>query len=205
MRGAGIEGSSSGNTRKVLAGIDPEIRHVACIGLMAAGKSTVGATIAEALGWPLVDVDREVEERTGKSVSELAYEGGEEAYRPWERQVVLDALDDPERSVLAAPGGIALDPDARKAIGAMDVVAVYLRANPDTLATRIAQDTDHDRPLIGDDPLAALRQMYRDRDATYRALADIEVRVDGRTHDEVAALVLAALDGEATTSPRSAP
>jgi hypothetical protein len=58
---------------------------------------------------------------------------------------------------------------------------------------------------MGDDPLAALRGMFRDRDATYRALADIEVQVDGRTHTEVASLVLAALHGEPAPPPRSAP
>ena len=54
---------------------------------------------------------------------------------------------------------------------------------------------------MGDDPLAALRGMFRDRDATYRALADIEVQVDGRSHAEVAALVLGALGGEPVRAP----
>jgi shikimate kinase len=185
--------------------LDPEIRHVVCIGLMAAGKSTIAAELAKDLEWPLVDVDTEIEDRTGRTVAELAYEGGEDAYRPWERHVVLEALASDEPSVLAAPGGIALDPDARKAIGALDVAAVYLRADPDTLAIRAEQDTDHDRPLIGDDPLAVLREMFRDRDALYRALADVEVQVEGRSRHEITELVLAALAGEVVTSPRSAP
>jgi shikimate kinase len=185
--------------------IDPEVRHVACIGLMAAGKSTVGARLADALGWPLVDVDVEVEARTGKTVAELAEEGGEGAFRPWERHVVLEVLGREEQSVLAAPGGIALDPEARKAIGAIDVVAVYLRADPDTLADRVGRDDAHHRPLVGDDPLAALRGMFRDRDGTYRALADIEVQVDGRTAEEVADLVLQVLIGDPGAPPRAAP
>jgi shikimate kinase len=189
-----------------MASLDPEIRHVAFIGLMAAGKSTVGARVAAALGWPLVDVDAEVEARTGKTVAELAYEGGEAAFRPWERLVVIESLDARDPSVLAAPGGIALDPEARKAIGALDVVAVYLRADPDTLAARIAKDDDHDRPLVGDRPLGTLQHMFRDRDATYRALADVEVQVDGRTAEEVASLVLDALRGTGPGSgPRAAP
>jgi len=168
---------------------------------MAAGKSTIGAQVAAALDWPLVDVDAEVEARTGQTVAELAYEGGEDAYRPWERLVVLEALDAREPSVLAAPGGIALDPEARKAMGAVDVIAVYLRADPDTLAARIERDTRHHRPLVGEDPLGVLRGMFHDRDATYRALADIEVQVDGRGHDEVAQLVLDALAGPLAPPP----
>ena len=185
--------------------VDPEVRHVACIGLMAAGKSSVGARVAALLGWPLVDVDDEVEARTGKSVVELAYEGGEDAYRPWERQVVLEALDAPGPSVVTAPGGIALDPDARKAMGATDVVAVYLRANPESLATQAAHEAPHDGPPAADDPLTVLRGMFRDRDATYRALADVEVQVDGRSHDEIAAVVLAALTGRPAPPPRVIP
>src|SRR5688500_6143216 len=91
-------------------GIDPTIRHVVCIGLMASARTTVGEHIAAGVGWPLVDVAAEVESRTGSTVAELSYEGGEDAYRPWERQVVLDGLVAEEHSVLMAPGGIALDP-----------------------------------------------------------------------------------------------
>jgi shikimate kinase len=138
-------------------------------------------------------------------VAELAYEGGEEAYRPWERAVVIEALEAGSPSVLAAPGGVALDPDARKAIGAIDVVAVYLRADPDTLAHRVARDEAHERPLVGERPLTTLQQMFRDRDATYRALADIEVQVDERSQDEVAELVLEALLGPAPDFPRAVP
>jgi shikimate kinase len=173
--------------------IDPAVAHIACIGLMAAGKSSVGRMVADRLGWTFVDVDDVIEARTGNTVAELAEAGGEGAYRPLERQVVVEALADPKPSVLAAPGGIALDPEARKAIGATDVVAVYLRANPDTLAARMALDSDHQRPLVGDDRSAVLREMFRDRDLTYRALADIEVQVDARPHHEVAELVLDAL------------
>ena len=184
---------------------DPAIVHVACIGLMAAAKSTVGTRVASSLGWPFVDVDTEVEARTGKTVEDLAYEGGEDAYRPWERRVVLDALDSPDRSVIAAPGGIALDPEARKAMGAVDVVAVYLRADPDLLAHQMASGAGDGRPLGGGGLLTSLRGMFHDRDATYRALADIEVEVDERSHEEVAALVIAALSGDVAPAPRAAP
>src|SRR5688572_14455156 len=92
--------------------IDPAVRHVVCIGLMAAARSPIGERVAAELGWRFVDVDAEVEARTGQTVAELSYEGGEDAYRPWERQVVLDGLATDEHSVVLAPGGIALDPEA---------------------------------------------------------------------------------------------
>ena len=175
------------------ASIDPDIRHVACIGVMGAVQAPVGEHVAAALGWPFVDVEDEVEARTGRTVAELAYDGGEALFRPWERLVVLEALDADEPSVVAAPGGIALDPEARKALGAVDVAAVYLRADPGALATVMTAETEHEPPRAGEDPLATLVGMFSDRDATYRAMADVEVPVDGRSAEEVARLVLEAL------------
>jgi shikimate kinase len=174
--------------------IDPAVRHLACIGLMAAGKSSVGRALAGELGWRFVDVDDEIEARTGSTVAQLYESGGEAAYRPLEREVVLEALAASTPSVLAAPGGIAVDAAACQAIGAVDVVAIYLRADPVTLAERVRDDL-HERPLLDDDPMGVLRQMFEDRDGVYRALADIEVQVDARSHDEVVRLVLEALTG----------
>jgi shikimate kinase len=182
--------------------IDPAVRHLACIGLMAAGKSSVGRILADELGWRFVDVDDEIEARTGSTVAELYESGGEAAYRPLERAVVLEALASSVPSVLAAPGGIAVDAAARQAIGAVDVVAIYLRADPLTLAGRVREDR-HERPLLEGDPAAALRQMFEDRDDIYRAVADIEVQVDGRSHEEIARLVLQSLTGG--DAPRALP
>lgn len=178
---------------------------MACLGLMAAGKSSVGRILAERLGWRFVDVDDEIEARTGKTVAELAELGGEAAYRPHERAVVVETLSSAERSVLAAPGGVAVDAAARGAIRADGVRAVYLRADPDTLAERVVEDDDHDRPLVEDEPLRVLKEMFAERDSIYRSLAQHVVQVDGRTHCEVAELVLAALADEAGQPPRAIP
>src|SRR3546814_14774226 len=71
----------------------PDVHHLACIGLMGAGKTTVGSQVAERLGWSFVDVDALLEARTGCSVGELWQAGGEDGYRPLERDVVAGALD----------------------------------------------------------------------------------------------------------------
>jgi shikimate kinase len=195
--------------KQTVGRIDPAVRHVACIGLMAAARTSVGDHVAADLGWRLVEVDAEVEARTGKTVAELAYEGGEEAYRPWERQIVVEELAGHERSVVVAPGGIALDPEARAAIGAVDVVAVYLRSDPDALATLAEHELEHEllheHPVFGRQRLEILQRMFRDRDATYRALADVEVRIDERSHEDSARLVVAAITGEAARAPRAVP
>lgn len=171
----------------------PDVRHLACIGLMGAGKSTVGRLVAQRLGWGFVDVDELIQERTGCSVGELWDAGGEGAYRPFERDIVVEVLASPDRSVLATPGGVVLDKDATHAIEAPEVVAVYLRARPDTLADRIAAD-EQMRPLLDDHPREAMQTMFTARDHCYEDLADHVVQVDDLGPDAAAAAVLQLLE-----------
>ncbi len=183
--------------------VDPEVtrdvRHVACIGLMGSGKSTVGRLVAERLGWGFVDVDEMIETSTGCTVAELWEHGGEDAYRPLEQEIVVDVLGAFDHSVLATPGGVVLDREAVEAIESGEVVAVYLRAGPEVLAERIAHDGGHSRPLIDDHPGEVMRAMFDARDRTYQDLADRVVEVDEMTPDQAASAVLHALVGEART------
>jgi shikimate kinase len=168
----------------------PGRSHLACIGLMGAGKSTVGRLVAERLGWGFVDVDETIEALTHCTVQQLWEHGGEDAYRPFERDVVVDALGSPERTVLAAPGGVVLDRDATAAIAAQHVTAVYLRALPATLAQRIDLDADHERPLVDGHAEAVMRSLFTARDHCYEDLADHIVQVDDLTPEQAADCVL---------------
>jgi shikimate kinase len=170
--------------------VAPDVRHLACIGLMGCGKSTVGKIVAERLGWGFVDVDELIEDSTGCTVAELWEHGGEEAYRPLEQSIVIDVLSAFDHSVLATPGGVVLDRDAVQAIESNDVVAVYLRAGPEVLAERIAHDGGHTRPLVDDHPGDVMRAMFEARDTSYQALADQVVEVDELTPDQAASAVL---------------
>ena len=189
----------AGGTSRAMAASDPDlapdVQHLACIGLMGAGKTTVGRLVADRLGWGFVDVDALIEDSTGCTVAQLWEHGGEEAYRPLEKAIVIDALGVHEHTVLATPGGVILDREAVNAIEADDVVAIYLRAAPDVLADRIAQDDDHPRPLVDDHPREVMRAMYDARDECYRRLADQVVEVDDLTPDQAANAVLHLLIG----------
>jgi shikimate kinase len=162
---------------------------VVMVGLMGAGKSSIGARVAAATGRAFVDVDRAIEISTGKTVRELWEEGGEPAYRHLESQVVLDTLVKDDDVVLAAPGGAILDPAVRAALGRAFVV--WLQAEPATLATRVEHD-DH-RPLLGDAPLDVLTSMAIDRAGLYGSVADLVVDTDRLDADAAAGVVLAEL------------
>jgi shikimate kinase len=167
--------------------------HVALVGLMASGKTSVGQVLADRLGVPLVDVDDAIQAKVGRSVRDLWMEGGEAAYRPLEREVVLEALAPGHSCVLAAPGGVAVDPVAAEAIGQPHVAVVYLRAEPSVLAERVRLDPQ-ERPLVGADPELVLAEQHRARDDRYRALADRVEEIAGEDAEGLAARIFDAFD-----------
>jgi len=158
---------------------------VVLVGLMGSGKSTVDALVAEATGRTFVDVDVAIRERTGKTVRRLWEEGGEAAYRRLESDAVLQTLrrDD---VVLAAPGGVVLDPVVRAAL--RNAFVVWLRTEPATLAQRV-NDDDH-RPLLGQHPHAVLAKMADERSGLYEQVADLVVDTDHADATSVAGQVV---------------
>ena len=165
------------------------------VGLMGAGKTTVGRLVAEQTGRRLVDTDDAIRSRTGKTVRELWEEGGEAAYRKLESSVVLDGLAEPGgQIVIAAPGGAVLDPEVRAALARPGVRVVWLHADPAALAARVYVG-DH-RPLLGDHPAEVLQRMEGDRAAVYGSVADMVVETGGRGPAAVASEVVAAIEAD---------
>ena len=167
------------------------MKQIVLVGLMGSGKSTVGALVAARTGRVFVDVDVVIAAETGKTVRELWEEGGEVAYRTLESEAVLRVLAGNIPSVLAAPGGVVLDPTVRAALA--DHVVVWLRTRPTTLAGRVHVG-DH-RPLLGDKPIETLAMMDVERSELYRQVATATLDTDGRAPDDVAAAVVGLLAG----------
>jgi shikimate kinase len=165
--------------------------HVVLVGLMGTGKTTVGAMLAEHLRRPFCDTDAVVEARHGRTVREIWESDGEPAYRVLETSVLLDALRDPNPLVVAAAGGVVLAAENRAALRQPGCVVVWLTADPAVLVAR-ARSGGH-RPLLDDDPAGAMARMAVDREALYREVADVTVRVDELSADEVCDAVLDAL------------
>jgi shikimate kinase len=162
---------------------------IVLVGLMGSGKSAVGAAVARRTGREFVDVDVVIRQRTGKTVRDLWQAGGEPAYRDLESQVVLETLERGAEVVLAAPGGVVLDPAVRQAFAGAFVA--YLRARPSTLSERVRND-DH-RPLLGDHPLDVLTAMAGERARRYEQLADVIIDTDDESVETVASRVVDAL------------
>jgi shikimate kinase len=161
------------------------VKQLVLVGLMGSGKSTVGALVAARTGRVFVDVDLAIAAETGKTVRQLWEEGGEAAYRSLESAAVLRVLAGDEPSVLAAPGGVVLDPTVRAALAGS--VVIWLRTRPTTLAGRV-RPGDH-RPLLGDNPAETLAAMADERSELYSGVATAIVDTDGLAPEAVTDVV----------------
>jgi shikimate kinase len=134
----------------------------------------------------MVDVDLSITARSGRTVREIWEQGGEQAYRHFESDIVLNAMRQAASTVIAAPGGVVLDPVVRAAL--VSAFVVWLRTDPVVLAGRVGFG-DH-RPLLGDDPLGVLSVMDSQRSEQYRSVADMVTDTDALDSDAVTSLIV---------------
>jgi len=161
--------------------IPPEAipRTIVLIGLMGAGKTSIGKRLAARLGLPFVDADQEIEKAAGCTIPEIFERYGEPAFRDGERRVIARLLDGPVH-VLSTGGGAFMDPETRTLIRDKGL-SVWLRAELDLLVQRTAR-RDH-RPLLRQgDPREILRALMEKRYPVYAA-ADLTVESDNRPPD----------------------
>jgi len=148
-------------------------RKIVLIGLSGAGKSTVGRTLADRLGWAFVDTDDLITEREGKTPADLLTERGEPAFREVEAKVVAEAARR-ESVVIATGGGAFQRPENRTALGTQGFVC-FLDATTSEIARRLQEDTSgQPRPLLGDDLPGRLEELSAERRPAY-LLADLWV------------------------------
>lgn len=163
-------------------------RHVILVGLMGAGKSTVGTLLATRLGRAFVDTDDVVVATTGSTVSEIFAARGEPAFRALERTAVADVCASPQPLVVACGGGAVLDPENRRMMSRAGVV-VWLRAAPAQLAARVGEGDA--RPLLArGTPAETLERLAAVRAPGYEAVADVVVDTDELSPSDVTERVL---------------
>jgi shikimate kinase len=164
------------------------VDRIILVGMMGAGKTTVGKRLAERLGWSYVDSDAEVAASMGRTVPELFAEEGEDAFRAAESRVLAEALGRGEPAVVSAAGGVVLSEANRKLLRESGTV-VWLRADPAVLALRVGDGRG--RPLLGRDPAAVLSELERARRGLYASIAVVTVDVDDLSPPQVVERVLA--------------
>ena len=163
-------------------------RTIALVGLMGAGKSTVGRRLANRLGRSFFDSDDEIEKAAGLPVSDIFALHGEEEFRRGEHEVLKRLLNDPPH-ILATGGGAYLNPETRELMRAK-AVTIWLNADLETLWKRVSR-RNH-RPLLRrPDAKEVLSNLFDQRRPIYE-LADLTVpSVDGPHSKTVTAIIKA--------------
>lgn len=165
-------------------------KNIFLVGFMGAGKSTVGRILAEKIGYRYVDADNLIENRIGKTITEIFAERGEEYFRELESET-LDTISKNRRQVIATGGGVVIEDsnwDAMKSGG----VIIYLKAPIATIWERIKDNTS--RPLLQvDDPLEAATGLHEKRLPFYEK-ADIIIDTENLSPDGVASEIIKLLE-----------
>ncbi len=146
------------------------LENIYLVGLMGAGKTSVGRYLAKNLGKTFYDCDHEVERRTGVKIPLIFEIEGEQGFRAREASV-LSELTKLQNVVLATGGGAVISAENRRELASNGTV-IYLRASPSDLWQRTRNDRN--RPLLQTaDPLGRLEQLFLERDPLYREIASI--------------------------------
>lgn len=178
--------STSGQASQIVA--DLGRKSVVLIGLMGAGKTTVGRRLAIALDLPFIDADTAIEDAAGMTVGEVFEHHGEDHFRNGERKVIARLLlDGPQ--VLSTGGGAFMDEHTRQRL-ANTGVTVWLRADLDLLVERTSRRNT--RPLLKEDPRGTLRRLIDERHPIY-GLANITVDSRDAPHEVMVQDIIARL------------
>jgi shikimate kinase len=164
-------------------------RPVILIGLMGAGKSSIGKRLATRMDIPFSDADQEIERAAGKSITDIFAEDGEQFFRNGECRVIARLLEGGTK-VLATGGGAFMNEETRARIAAKGV-SVWLNATLDLLIQRVGRRDS--RPLLkGSDPRAVMERLITERYPIY-ALADITIDSRDVAHEVIVDEIIAAL------------
>jgi shikimate kinase len=169
-------------------------RHVALVGFMASGKSTIGRKLARKLGWAFVDTDALVVRAHGTIAKIFAIEG-EAAFRRHERAALAAALESCEPSIVALGGGALTLPENRKLL-AERALRVFIKLSPEQILARVRRSREV-RPVLGAAPtLATIKEIYAIRMPDY-ASSDLVVEATRRGDAEVMDEIVTWLRGQA--------
>ena len=166
-------------------------RPVALVGLMGAGKTTVGRRLGRVLDLPFVDADREMEQAAGRSLAEILDAWGEEAYRSGERRVIRRLIESGP-SIIATGGGAFEDAETREALE-KNTITVWLNADVEVLHSRTQLRPEH-RPLLDHkNARLILEKMATERADMFNS-THIEIHSGETSREEVAGRILTALN-----------
>jgi shikimate kinase len=176
-------------------------RTLVMVGMMGAGKSSVGRRLASRLGLPFVDADTEIERAANETITEIFERHGEAYFRHGERRVIQRLLDGKPK-VLATGGGAFVNAETRAAIFESHAISIWLKADREVLMSRVRRRSN--RPLLKtDNPEATMDRLIAERYPVY-AEATLHIQSRDVAHDVVIDDILKALADHLERTPAEA-
>ncbi|MDB5351598.1 MAG: aroK [Planctomycetota bacterium] len=159
------------------------------IGYRASGKTTVGRHLAEKLGRSFIDLDAEIERRAGRTIADIFEDEGEPAFRSLEERVLREVCREHPGVVVATGGGAILRESNRCELAKFGII-VWLSAPAEVLVRRLRLDAQQRPALTAAGLVDEVPQILKEREPSYRELADVIVDCSARSPEDVAELVV---------------
>lgn len=169
--------------------------RIVLLGFMGAGKSSVGAVLSARLGWPLIELDQEIEAKAGKKIATIFDEDGEEYFRELEAGVLEKAITSGTPVIISPGGGLVESPQNRSLLKKSESDLVFLRTRFSTIEQRLvgaSKEGTEDRPLFRN--INEAKVCYLRRESLYAELAELIIDTDYRTPEELASFLLPLFD-----------
>lgn len=158
------------------------------IGFMGCGKTSTSIKLSYRMRRTMIDTDRWIEQKQGKSISEIFAEEGEEAFRNMETQCLQELLEDRSGQIISVGGGLPMKKENQKLLRELGLV-IYLQVTPQTVYERLKNDTT--RPLLqSENPRQKIEELLEKRAPIYEQTANYIIEVKDRSCEEVAELII---------------
>ncbi|KRM06510.1 MAG: shikimate kinase [Liquorilactobacillus ghanensis] len=156
------------------------------VGFMGSGKTTIGRLLAENLKTSHIDLDQVIVEHVGKSINDIFEEEGEQSFRQLEHRLLQQQLT--QDGILSTGGGTPIMPANQYLLRQTNTPVILLEASAQTVVQRVLRD--HSRPLVNKLSITQLKGLKQKRDALYRECADLVIKTDQLTPQEIIARIL---------------
>lgn len=157
--------------------------NIILTGFMGCGKTSVGIRLSYALRRTLIDTDKWIEKKQGKTVSEIFAGEGEEAFRRMESECIRELIGTADGQIISTGGGLPVREENRRLLGELGRV-YYLKVTPECVYERLRGDTT--RPLLQEEnPKEKIRELLEAREAFYQEGADVTIEVSGKSFEDI--------------------
>jgi len=168
------------------------VSKIILVGMMGAGKTTIGKLLSNKLGYDFIDLDKIIEEKSGVKINTIFEIEGETAFRERELKVLNDSIEK-DKVIISTGGGIVTNEKSRAQLIKHNALIIYLKANLQTLCNRLKNDNS--RPILNvDDKEQVIERILEEREPYYQDLADMDVDTSHMKSIDVVKFIIKKMD-----------